>query len=40
MKFWPWRKPEVRSANYTDQIIAQIISHASGASEGQRIGRD
>ena len=31
---WPWRKPEVRSANYTDQVIAQIMSHASGASDG------
>ena len=31
---WPWRKPEVRSANYTNQVIAQIMSHASGASDG------
>ena len=31
---WPWRKPEVRSANYTDQVIAQIMAHASGASDG------
>ena len=27
-------RPEVRSANYTDQVIAQIMSHASGASDG------
>ena len=27
-------RPEVRSASYTDQIIAQIISHASGPSNG------
>ena len=27
-------KPEVRSANYADQVIAQIMSHASGASDG------
>ena len=33
MKFWPWHKPEVRSANYTDQVIAQILASASGASE-------
>ena len=31
---WPWRKPEVRSANYTDQVIAQIMASASGASDG------
>ena len=37
MKFWPWSRPEVRSANYTDQIIAQIISHASGASDGSAL---
>ena len=37
MKFWPWRKPEVRSANYTDQIISQIMSHASGASDGSAL---
>ena len=31
---WPWHKPEVRSANYTDQVIVQILASASGASEG------
>ena len=31
---WPWHKPEVRSANYTDQVIAQIMASASGASDG------
>ena len=34
---WPWHKPEVRSANYTDQVIAQIMSHASGASDGSAL---
>ena len=34
MKFWPWHKPEVRSANYTDQVISQILASASGASDG------
>ena len=31
---WPWRRPEVRSANYTDQVIAQIMASATGASDG------
>ena len=31
---WPWSRPEVRSANYTDRVISQILSSASGASEG------
>ena len=31
---WPWSRPEVRSANYTDQVISQILSSASGASDG------
>ena len=31
---WPWRRPEVRSANYTDQIVAQLLASASGASDG------
>ena len=30
---WPWSRPEVRSANYTDQVVAQILSSASGASD-------
>ena len=31
---WPWsRPPEVRSS-YTDQVISQILSSASGASDG------
>ena len=34
LKFWPWNKPEVRSSSYTDQVISQILSSASGASDG------
>ena len=34
MKFWPWSRPEVRSSSYTDQVISQIMAHASGASDG------
>ena len=31
---WPWSRPEVRSASYTDQVISQILSSASGAGDG------
>ena len=31
---WPWRKPEVRSVNYTDAVVAQILSSAGGAGDG------
>ena len=34
---WPWSRPEVRSANYTDQIIAQILASATGASDGSAL---
>ena len=33
MKFWPWSRPEVRHS-YTDQIIAQLLASATGASDG------
>ena len=33
VKFWPWRRPEVRES-YTDQVIARIMASASGASDG------
>ena len=33
MKFWPFSRPEVRHS-YTDQVISQILSSASGASDG------
>ena len=28
---WSWRRPEVRSANYTEQIVSRLVSAASGA---------
>ena len=31
---WPWSRLEVRSSNYTDQVIAQIMASATGASDG------
>ena len=34
---WPWSRPEVRSASYTDQVISQILSSASGASDGSAL---
>ena len=35
---WPWSRPEVRSANYTDQVISQLLASASGASDGGALG--
>ena len=37
MKFWPFARPEVREANYTDQVIAQIMASATGASDGSAL---
>ena len=34
---WPWRRPEVRSANYTDQVIAQLLASAAGAGDGSAL---
>ena len=34
---WPWSRPEIRSSSYTDQVISQIMSHASGASDGSAL---
>ena len=31
---WPWSRPEVRSANFTEQVVAQILSSAGGAGDG------
>ena len=28
---WPWRRPEVRSANYTEQVVSRLIAAAAGA---------
>ena len=36
---WPWRRPEVRSANYTEQIVSRLVSAASGAAgDGGTLG--
>ena len=35
---WPWRRSEIRSANYTDQVVAAIMASASGASDGGALG--
>ena len=34
---WPWSRPEIRSSSYTDQVLSQIMSHASGASDGSAL---
>ena len=34
---WPWSRPEIRSSSYTDQVIAQIMASASGASDGSAL---
>ena len=35
---WPWRRPEVRSANYTEQVVSRLLASASGASGGSLLG--
>ena len=36
---WPWRGPEVRSANYTEQVVSRLIAAASGAAgDGATLG--
>ena len=36
---WPWRGPEVRSANYTEQIVSRLVAAASGAAgDGGTLG--
>ena len=37
MKWWPWSKPEVRSSNYTEQIVSQLLAGASGANDGSAL---
>ena len=37
MRWWPRSRPEVRSANFSDQVISQILSSASGASDGSAL---
>ena len=34
---WPWRTAGSAAANYTDQVIAQIMASASGASDGSAL---
>ena len=34
---WPWRRAEVRSANYTDQVVARLISAASGVGDSSAL---
>ena len=34
---WPWSRLEVRSSNYSDQVIAQILASAAGASDGSAL---
>ena len=31
---WPWAKPEVREADYTSQIVGQMLSRAEGSGDG------
>ena len=31
---WPWSRPEVRSASYTDQVISRIMASAGGEEGG------
>ena len=38
MKFWPWRRPEVRSANYTDQAVSRLLAAASAKGDGGALG--
>ena len=38
MNWRPWRRPEVREANYADQVVAQIMASASGSSDNSAIG--
>ena len=35
---WPWSRPEVRSSNFTEQVINNMMSVASGSSDGGALG--
>ena len=35
---WPWRRPEVRSANYTDQVVSRLLAAASAKGDGGALG--
>ena len=34
---WPWRRPEVRSSSYTDQVVARIMDRAGSSSDGSAL---
>ena len=38
MNWRPWRRPEVRSANYTDQVVSRLVAQASGVGDGGALG--
>ena len=38
MNWRPWRRPEVRSANYTDQVVSRLVAQASGVGESGALG--
>ena len=38
MKFWPWGRPEVRSANYTEQVVSRLHAAASAKGDGGALG--
>ena len=35
---WPWRRPEVRSANYTEQVVSRLHAAASAKGDGGALG--
>ena len=35
---WPWSRPEIRSSSYSDQIVANLMSSASGGHVSTAIG--
>ena len=35
---WPWSRPEVRSANYTDQVLAQLLATSGASADGGALG--
>ena len=35
---WPWRRPEVRSANYTEQVVSRLLAAASAKGDGGALG--
>ena len=34
---WPWRRPEVRSSSYADQVVARLVAAASGVGDGSAL---